>query len=418
MRRHGAAMVGWVVLAAGWSYAAEAPAPLEKLLEEAGAKNPDILAARRAWQAAEQAPSQAATPPDPEVTVQQFTVGSPRPFAGFTNSDMAYVGFGISQDLPYPGKLKLRGEAARSEAVVTQQQLETIRRAVFEQVKEAYYQIAYVQRTMGLLMRDEGLLDQIEQIVEARYRVGQGNQQDVLKAQLEKTKLLREMEHHHQLNGQQQDRLRELLNREAAAPEVVTEPLNETALKLSEDELLDRARQNDPEVNGRREMVNRQSLQVELARKDRYPDFNVQYMWQNTGPGYRDYYMLTFGAKLPIYRKRKLDPEMSQAVDELHQSRRQYESQVQTTSFNVRSELVAVETATRVLKIYSEGLMPQAMAAYRAGIASYEANREDFETLLGSFRDVVSFDEEYWKLVADRETSLARIEQWTGARIH
>jgi cobalt-zinc-cadmium efflux system outer membrane protein len=399
-------------------HAAESPVPLANLLAEAAAANPDILAARRAWQAAEQLPSQAATPPDPEVTVQQFAVGSPRPFAGITNSDMAYIGFGISQELPYPGKLKLRGEAARTEASVTRQQLEAVRRTVFEQVKEAYYQIAYVQRTMGLLMRDEDLLDQIEKIVEARYRVGQGSQQDVLKAQLEKTRLLREMEHHNMVEGIAQARLRQLLNRPGNTPPIVTEPLTETPLTLDEDQLLDRIRQDNPEVTARRDMVNRQSLQVELARKDRYPDFNVQYMWQSTGPGYRDYYMLTFGARLPIYRKRKLDPELSQAVDELHQSKQQYESQLQSTAFNVRSELISAQTTERVLKIYSQGLMPQAMAAYRAGLAAYETNREDFETLLNSFRDVVNFDEEYWKLVADRETSLARIEQWTGARIH
>ncbi len=399
-------------------YAAEPPAPIDKLLGEAAANNSDILAARHAWQAAEQLPSQAATPPDPEVTVQQFSVGSPRPFAGFTNSDMAYIGFGVSQDLPYPGKLKLRGEAARTEASVTRQQLETVRRAVFEQVKEAYYQIAYVQRTMSLLMRDEDLLGEIEKIVETRYSLGQGSQQDVLKAQLEKTRILREMEHHNMIEGTEQARLRQLLNRPGGSPPIVTEPLAETTLTLTEDQLLDRIRQDNPEVTARRDMVNRQSLQVELARKDRYPDFNIQYMWQSTGPGYRDYYMLTFGAKLPIYRKRKLDPEMSQAVDELHQSKQQYDSQVQATSFNVRSELISAQTTGRVLKIYSQGLMPQAMAAYRAGIAAYETNREDFQTLLNSFRDVVNFDEEFWKLVADRETSLARIEQWTGARIH
>jgi cobalt-zinc-cadmium efflux system outer membrane protein len=402
----------------GAARAAEGPTPLDKLLAEAAAGNPDILAARRAWQAAEQLPSQASTPPDPEVTVQQFAVGSPRPFAGITNSDMAYIGFGISQDLPYPGKLKLRGEAARTEASVTRQQLETVRRTVFEQVKEAYYQIAYVQRTMALLMRDEDLLDQIEKIVEARYRVGQGSQQDVLKAQLEKTRLLREMEHHNMVEGIGQARLRQLLNRPANTPAVVTEPLAQTPLTLTEDQLLDRIRHDNPEVTARRDMVNRQGLQVELARKDRYPDFNIQYMWQSTGPGYRDYYMLTFGARLPIYRKRKLDPELSQAVDELHQSKQQYESQLQSTAFNVRSELISAQTTGRVLKIYSEGLMPQAMAAYRAGLAAYETNREDFQTLLNSFRDVVNFDEEYWKLVADRETSLARIEQWTGAQIH
>ena len=85
-----------------------APAvPLQDLIREAEQNNPEILAARHGYEAARQAPKAAGALPDTEVTVQQFSVGSPRPFAGYTNSDFAYIGFGVSQDLPYPGKLKL-----------------------------------------------------------------------------------------------------------------------------------------------------------------------------------------------------------------------------------------------------------------------------------------------------------------------
>src|SRR6266446_7121294 len=67
--------------------AVDLPTPLSALLDEATRNNPEILAARRGWQAATQVPSQVSTPPDPQVTLQQVAVGSPRPFAGFSNSD-------------------------------------------------------------------------------------------------------------------------------------------------------------------------------------------------------------------------------------------------------------------------------------------------------------------------------------------
>jgi outer membrane protein TolC len=165
-------------------------------------------------------------------------------------------------------------------------------------------------------------------------------------------------------------------------------------------------------------MVRKQSLQVEIARKDRYPDFSVQYMWQHTAEQYRDYYMLTFSARLPIYRKRKLDPEMTQAVEELNQSRREYESHVQQAYFEVRDQYISAETASQMLKIYREGLIPQGMATFRAGLASYQAGSQDFESLLSSFLDVLHFDEEYSKTLADHETALARIEQLTGVTIY
>src|SRR5262245_30738927 len=77
---------------------------LASLVKEAAAKNPQILAANHGYKAAANAPKRASALPDTQVTVQQLSVGSPLPFAGYTNSDFAYIGIGASQEFPYPGK--------------------------------------------------------------------------------------------------------------------------------------------------------------------------------------------------------------------------------------------------------------------------------------------------------------------------
>lgn len=408
--------ISWVLIAVALQLpGADPPTPLSAVLEEASEHNPDILAARRGWQAATQVPTQVSTMPDPEVTVQSFSVGSPRPFAGFSTSNFAYIGFGVSQDLPFPGKLKLKGEAAQQDAAISRDRLETVRRSVLQQVKETYFQIAYVQQTLEVLDRNGKLLEQIEKIADARYRVGQGGQQDVLKSQLERTKLLREVAHHHELMGTQQALLMKLLNRPPGSAEITTEALVETPLYYTSDQLLEQARGANPDIASREEMVKRQSLQIEMARKDKYPDFSVQYLWERTGPSFPSYYVLTFSARVPIYRRRKLNPEMTQAVEELNRSQREYESQVQSAYFDVRNQYIAAETASQMLKIYREGLIPQALATYRAGLASYQTGSLDFESLFSAFMDVLNFDGEYWKTLMEHETALARIEQITGA---
>ena len=394
--------------------AAEPMTPVSVLLDEAAHRNPDILAARRAWQAATQVPSQVSTMPDPQVTLQHVSVGSPRPFAGYSNSDFAYIGIGVSQDLPFPGKLKLKGEAAERDAAIARNKFESVSGSTFQQIKEAYLQIAYIQQTLGVLQRNDTLLEQIEKTADARYRVGQGSQQDVLKAQLERTKLQRELVHHHQIMETQQALLRKLLNRSAESPDITTEALVETPLTIAIDDLLSKSRMENPDVAEQQEMVNRQSLQVEMARKDRYPDFSVQYMWQHTAEQFRDYYMVSVSARIPIYRRRKLNPEMTQAVEELNRSRREYESQVQSAFFELRNQYIAAQTASQMLKIYREGLIPQALATYQSGLAAYQTGQLDFESLLSNFTDVLNFDEEYWKALADHETALAKIEQLTG----
>src|SRR5207249_11929129 len=113
------------------------------LPQDAEKNNPQIQAARTNWEAARQVPTQVSTLPDPQFQVQQFSVGSPRPFARYTNSNFAYVGLGFSQDIPYPGKLRLRGKIATREADGSQQLVETIRRSVVAEVKAVDFQLAY-----------------------------------------------------------------------------------------------------------------------------------------------------------------------------------------------------------------------------------------------------------------------------------
>src|SRR5260370_5167881 len=153
-----------VVLAAH-AFAQESPTshtgsvtPLSELLAEAEKNNPQIEAAWQGWQAAKQVPTQVSTLPDPQFNLQHVSVGSPRPFAGYTNSDFAYIGLGISQDIPYPDKLRLKGEIAKRDADVSQQQVESVRRAVLAELKGAYFQLAYLSKTLTILEQDVDLL--------------------------------------------------------------------------------------------------------------------------------------------------------------------------------------------------------------------------------------------------------------------
>lgn len=391
------------------------PAKLADLLVEAERNNPQIQSARHEWDAAKQVPTQVSTLPDPQVVVQQFSVGSPRPFAGYTNSDFGYIGLGFSQDIPYPGKLRLRGEIAKKDADVIQEGYESVRRAVLADVKKTYFQLGYFSEREKILESDREFLRQIEESAEARYRSGMGNQQEVLQAQLEQTKLLREIITNQLEIGKIQAAIKQLLNRSQSSPDIETAALSETALSYTYDQLLASANANNPEIAGMQKMVERQKLQVDLARKDFYPDFNLQYMWQRTDPTqYRAYYMLTFGIRIPIYRGRRQQPELAQAEAEQRRSRSEYDARSQQVAFELREQFVSVEKAAELLKIYRDGLLPQARAELQAGLAAYQSNREDFQALLASFLDVLKLDQEYWQTLSEHETSLAQIEEATG----
>src|SRR6266702_1370182 len=393
----------------------QAVTPLAELLQEAEQNNPQIQAARQGWQAAKQVPSQVSTLPDPQFNVQQVNVGSPRPFAGYTNSDFAYIGVGVSQDFPYRGKLRLKGEIAKRDADVSQQQYESVRRSVLAGVKTAYFQLAYLSKTLGILESDGQLLQQVEKAADARYRSGMGTQQDLLQAQLQQTKLLREIAMHHLEVGKRQAQLKQLLNRAQDSPDIEPTGLVETPLVQTYADLLAAAQVQNPELASAQKMIEKQSLQVNLARKDFYPDFNVQYMWQRTDPTqFRAYHMLSVGIKVPIYRGRKQRPELAQAEAEQSRARSELQAQSQQVASELRAQYVIAQQTSEVLKIHREGLAPQARAEFQAGLATYQSNKQDFQALLTAFLDVLHLDEEYWQNVAEYETAIARLEQITG----
>jgi cobalt-zinc-cadmium efflux system outer membrane protein len=388
---------------------------LADLLEEAEKNNPQIEAARQGWQAAKQVPTQVSTLPDPQFTLQHLSVGSPRPFAGYTNSDFAYIGLGVTQDIPYPGKLRLKGEIAKREADMSQQQVETVRRAVLAEVKASYFHLAYLAKTLAILESDGELLKQVEQAADARYRSGMGTQQDVLQAQLQRTKLVREIAMHHLEVGKVEVQLKQFLNRSEDSPDIEPSDLTESPLLQNYQELLAAAKAQNPELAASQKMIDKQALQVDLARKDFYPDFNVQYMWQRTDPTqFRAYYMLSFGVRVPIYRSRKQKPELAQAQSEELRARSELDAQSQQVASGLRAKYVVVQQTSDLLKIHREGLAPQARSAFQSGLASYQSNKQDFQAVLTSFLDVLHLDEEYWQNLAEYETAIARIEQITG----
>jgi cobalt-zinc-cadmium efflux system outer membrane protein len=391
------------------------PSPLLELVQEADRSNPEIGAALHAWQAATNVPKQASALPGTEIAVQQFSVGSPRPFAGYSNSDFAYVGIGASQDLPYPGKRRLRSEVAEREANSIRAQSDGVRSQTIETLKLVYFQLSYLQQTLPTLERNDLILSQIQQVAESRYRVGQGNQQDVLKAQLQHTKILQEIAMHHQQEEQLEAQMKQVLSRAQNSPDIVTEPLSQTALTKTDAELLDRVQDQNPDVRSRSEMVRRQESQVELSHKEFRPDFNVSYTYEHTADKFRDYYMASFGIRLP--NRGRQSAALAEATQNQERGRQQLQAEVQRVQSEVEQQYVVVRRSEDQLRIYTEGLLPQSEATFQAGMAAYQSNRQDFQTLFSSFQDVLNSNLEYQRELVEHESALARLERLTGVSL-
>lgn len=385
---------------------------LRELIQEAEQKNPQIAASSHAWQASRNVPKQVSAVPETQLSVQQFSVGSPRPFAGYSNSDFAYIGFTASQDIPYPGKRHLRAQVAEHEADSMEAQTDSIRRTVVGNLKMVYFRLAYIQQTLGVLQRSDELLNQVQEATEARYRVGQGNQQDVLKAQLQHTKILQEIAHHHQEEGLLEAQIKQVLGRRQESAYIVAETLTLRALPYTAAQLLQKAREQNPDVHSKQAAIRQQETQVELAHKNFRPDFNVQYMYEHNASQFRDYYVATFGIRLPNRGRQKA--ELAEAQENHERARQELDAESQRVLSEVQQQYVRATTSDERLKIYSDGLVPQSEATFQSALSAYQSNRQDFESLLSGFLDVLNLDLEYRNELVEHESALAELEGLTG----
>lgn len=408
------ALVG-ALSAVGQEATMSTPTPLAQLLREAEVSNPQISADEHEARAEKQMRAQVAALPDPKFTYQQLSVGSPKPFAGYTNSDFAYVGVGASQELPYPGKLRLRGQVADRQAEIQQAVLGMTNSGIAEAVKVDYLQLAYLQQTLVILRQNEAVLDELIQDATTHYQVGQGMQQDVLDAQVNRTKLVREITMHHQQMGQVQAHLKGLVNRDQGSADIVTDDLNEAPLKLSSAELLALVRKDNPQIQVDASALQKQDAQVASAKREGKPDFELGYMYQNTDRKYRDYYMLTFEVRFP--RKKRVDAEIADAQEKVIVSQKTLDAHLTQELSQVQQEYVQAMGDEELLKEYREGLIPQTDAAYRATLNGYALNKDQLQHVLSAFGDLLNLNLEYARTLLDHETALAHLESLTGATL-
>ncbi len=391
------------------------PTALPELLTEASQNNSQITAAGYAWQAAKQVPRQVSTLPDPTFTYQGFSVGSPKPFAGYTTSNFAYIGIGASQELPYPGKLHLRGEVAKRQADVMNMELGATTASVADAVKVDYIHLAYLEEALGILRENERVLDQLIQDATAHYQVGQGLQADVLQAQVERTKIVREITSNNEQMGDTEADLKALLHRDQNSPDIVAEPLVEDPLRLTSDDLLRMVRQRNPQIQVDASSVNKQNAALASAKREGKPDFGLAYLYEQNDRKYPDYYMFTLNLRLP--RRARVRAEVAEAAENLAQSKELLDAHLQQQLAQVKQGYVVVTNDEELLKEYREGSIPQSDAAYRSTLNAYASNRDVFTHVLLYFVNVLDMKLNAAQVLADHETTLAHLETLTGATL-
>jgi outer membrane protein TolC len=402
-----------VALASSWQSYGQSPTPLSHLLAEALENSPDLRAEEHTWRAATHIREQVTALPDPQFTLQEFSVGSPRPFAGFNASDFAYIGIGVSQELPYPGKRQLKGQAADAAAEVQHAQVGVLQASITEQIKIAYFRLGYLQQTLALLENSRSTLSQVIDSEMARYGAGQGSQMEVLKAQLERTKLVREITMHHEEMSQIEADLKWLSRRPQDSSDIVAEDLPPTTLRYTAPEVLNFVSKQNPEIRMESSSVAKQDAELKSAERQGKPNFSIGYTYERTGTDFPAYYMLTLGMVLP--RRSRVRAEVAEAAESLAAATEHLDAAHQQNLADTQKQFTIASTTAELLAQYRDGLVPQADAVFHSGLAGYESNKQSLTAVLTALNEVLELKRGYEQTLLDHELAIVRLETLTGA---
>ena len=415
MLRHGLAAVA-VLLSFG--AAAQEDAELARLLNAAAERNPEVLAARKEAEAAASRVEPAAALDDPLLEAGLLNV--PAESLSLRREDMTMKMIGISQRLPYPGKRQLRREAAQRDAEASTLGAREVLNRVRRDLKIAYLDLWLVDEAQRLTQGNLRVLEQLVSIAESRYSVGQTTQADVFKAQ---TQLSRMQEEAMKLERERPAREAELLRATGNGDEAGVTPrapqVRETHLRL--DALRTAARASRPQLLAQQRMVERGTAQLDLAKKEYYPDFDVRFSY-----GQRDNFQamrredmisFTVAINLPIWGEKKLEPRVAEALSMRGQSESMYQARLNEVDAMLRQQVAAADQALRSVRLYEGSLLPQARLTAEASMSAYRVGRADFSSLLDSRMTVLNADIGRAASVAAYHKALAEIEFLTGTSL-
>ncbi|MDD5277786.1 MAG: TolC family protein, partial [Methylovulum sp.] len=286
------------------------------------AGNPGFSEIKARAEAMAAIPSQEGSLPDPELKFGSLYL--PTNSFSLQQDDFTMLEAGISQKIPFPGKLALREEIAGHEAVAAAHSVDEARLRLVRDVKQGWWRLFYYDRVLSLLDESESFFRQLIAVAQAKYQVGNGSQQDVLLAQLELSKLKDEKLNLIGMRDGQHARLNALLDRAAETPVRIPAEGGFKLPIIDGSALQDRALHIRPLFAQHHKMLDAALTKVNLAKRDFYPDFTVGAFYdarQNTpsGQSRSDFASIQLSVNVPIYADRKQAKAVDQRQGELLQ---------------------------------------------------------------------------------------------------
>ncbi len=392
---------------------------LHKFIATALENNPEIKEFQNRIKAVQEVPSQVSSLDDPILQFQLMNL--PVDTFDFDQENMTQKLFSLSQKLPYPGKLGLKAEIAGKNIEITEQDLEEVKLSITRDVKLAFYELCFVLAATNITQENKTLLAQFVTIAESKYSVGKGLQQDVLKAQVELTKIMEQLIEFRKLEEIEKAKLNSLMNLLPQEALTIPHGISKTDFTFTVQKLQNIAEKHRPLLSKIRFLKERYGSSKKLAEKEYYPDFNVGFKYGKR-EGTRtidrpDFFSAWVGINIPIWYKTKQSRRVSETGYKVEMASETYNKAKNQIFLNLKKLIDKERQGGKTLQLIEQGILPQARQSLESALAGYSVDKVDFLTLLSNQVTLFNWQIRYHRELTDYEKNLAAIEQSAGKNL-
>lgn len=391
----------------------QSPLSLPALIQRVIECNPNLEAARLRVEASAIAVPRVQVLDDPEATIMseenKFHEGSE-----FTPM-MKYI---LSQKIPFPGKLRLKGAIAYQELEFLHAEEKTIWWDLVLQTKKLYFRLYFNKLAKEINAQNQNLLSNITRGAMALYQSGKGSYADVLKAQSEEQVLKEELLNLLAERGSIVAMINALLNRSQTEPIGDPEVIQNPKMDFHYEELAEIARQQRPELQGIQAQVEEERLTAALARRNYYPDFTIAAGYEQMNDNFAGHidnaWTASIGFNIPIRIPQKQRREMREAQTRAAANQNAYCGTLAMIQGQIQEILFKLRYLDERITLYESNLLPKTRETLSASETKYRVGGEEFLLVIDTRRQLQGIELEYERSLVEKEVLLAELERAIG----
>lgn len=391
---------------------------LESVIKEAISNNPELLAAGLRWEASKKRIKSAKSLDDPMLEVGKMNAPNPFNIGKEAVKEMPIMSpqtISISQEIPFPGKLKLREKVASETAEMEKKVMEDKAQDIISEVKLTYYDLYLLHKSIEINEENKDLLQDFTEIATSMYSVGKVSQRDVLASMVELSKIINEITVLQQEKKSSEARLNNLLNRHPDTHLGKPKDFQKHSMLFKLDELEEKALKNRPVLLGSEHAVKKNESNLELTKKGYFSDFTAMIEYGRIDNA-SDTWSSSLSINIPwLWSKRKY--EVKEAKDELKAAIADKDTVNNQTLFELRDIISMLISAESTVNLFQTSVIPQAQQSLDAARIGYETGNIDFLTLIDSQRTLLDAKLQYYKAITQYEQNLARLEKTVGVEL-